>query len=192
MTPGSPPAATASVRMRGFERLRDPHVWGTTVGAAGGTVFVMANRGELAHPWPTVAMILWAGAFAGYVCFVFLVPRVFEAPRPPAPHAGLIYLSSVVGMLALIRIGTILADDAGRSSLRSAIIVVAVGLHFLPFASAFHTPMFKTLGSAMVTLGAAGFALGWAQNDSSAAAAAVISGIMMLAVIAADAARRRA
>lgn len=175
--------------MRGSERLGDPHVWGTSVGAAGATVFVMANRGALADPWRTGAAALWAGAVVAYVWFVFVVPRIFDEPQPPAPRAGLIYGSSVVGMLVLIRAGSTLADHAGRSALRPSIIVVAVGMHFLPFAMTFHTPVFKVLGSIMVALGTAGLALGWARSDNSAAAAAVASGIVMLVVIAADAAR---
>lgn len=164
-------------RMRGLHRIRDPHVWGTVVGAVGGTVFVMANREDLSSPWASIAAALWAGALIGYIWFVFVAPRLFDEALPAAPHAGLIYLGSVAGMLALIRVGT--------TELRPAIIVVAVGLHFFPFAWAFHMPMFAVLGSVMVVLGVAGLATGAAE------AAAVASGIAMIVVITADAARTR-
>ena len=187
---GTPrPVSSASTLARGFHRLRDPRVWGTVVGASGATVFVMENRGELANPWPVVAALTWAGAFFAYAWFVFVEPRVFIEIWPVGPRAGITYLGSVVGMLVLIHVGTALLADAGRDGLRPAVIVVAVGLHFIPFAAAFHTPMFKVLGSVMAVLGAAGFGLGWIWGDRGAAAAAVVAGVVMLVVITADAGR---
>ncbi|KAA1417676.1 hypothetical protein F0U44_15375 [Nocardioides humilatus] len=141
---------------RGFSRLQDPLVWGTTVGAAGGTAFVLANRGALRDPWPTLAFFVWAGALAIYVWFVFVARRTFDNTGSPAPHAAARYLGSVVGMLILIRIGTAVLDHVGATELRPALIVVAVGLHFFPFASAFHTPLFNVLGTVMVCIGAGG------------------------------------
>lgn len=189
MTGTQQPLSSASTRVRGLHRLWDPRVWGTTVGATGATVFVMENRGELANPWPTVAALTWAGAFIAYAWFVFARPRVFGEIGPVGPRAGITYLGSVVGMLVLIRVGTALLDDAGRDGLRPALIVIAVGLHFLPFAAAFHTPMFTVLGSLMAVLGAAGLGLGWVWDDRAAATAAVMTAVVMLVVIAADAGR---
>lgn len=164
-------------------------MWGTIVGAAGATVFVLANRDALAAPWPAVAALTWAGVFLAYVWFVFGRPRVFGEMDPVGPRAGVTYLVSVAGMLVLIRLGSTLLDDAGRIGLRPALIVVAVGLHFLPFAKAFHTPMFMVLGSLMAVLGAAGLGLGWVWDQRAAAASAVLTGILMLVVIAGDAGR---
>ena len=174
---------------RGLQRLWDPRVWGTTIGAAGATVFVLANRGGLPAPWPTVAVIAWAGALLAYLYVVFAQPRAFGEMDPVRPRAGLTYLASVVGMLVLIRLGTLLLDSADRLELRSALIVLAVGLHFLPFAKAFHTPMFTVLGSLMAVLGTVGLALGWVLDERIAAVSAVVTGIVMLVVIAGDAAR---
>lgn len=183
---------SAPARSRGIHRLWDPRVWGTTVGAAGATVFVVANRGTLATPWPAVATILWAGALLAYVWCVFVLPRAFGEMGPVGTRAGLTYLGSVVGMLVLIRLGTVVLDDTGRAGLRPALIVVAVGLHFLPFAKAFHTPMFGPLGSLMNVLGATGLVLGWVWDERAAAVSALVTGIVMLVVIAADAWRLRA
>ena len=189
MTGTQQPVSSASTLARGFHRLWDPRVWATAVGATGATVFVMANRSELANPWPIVAALTWAGAFFAYAWFVFVKPRVFIEIWSVGPRAGITYLGSVVGMLVLIRVGTALLDDAGRDGLRPAVIVIAVGLHFMPFAAAFHTPMFKVLGSVMAVLGAAGLGLGWVWDERAAAAAAVVTGVVMLVVIAADAGR---
>jgi hypothetical protein len=166
-------------------------VWGTTVGAVGASVFVMVNRGELTQPWPTVAVIVWVVALIAYTWFVFLAPRHFDHPGTANPHAGIIYLCSVVTMLLLIRGGTTLLEHAGTPALRPALIVIAVGLHFLPFAAAFHTSMFKVLGCVMVVLGTAGLAVGWWWDARIAATSAVASGVVMLVLITADAARSR-
>ena len=189
MLRAQPPRTSSGEPVRGVQRLWDPRVWGTIVGAAGATVFVMANRGSLPDPWPLVAVVTWAAAVLAYGWFVFGQPRVFGDPGPVGPRAGLTYLASVVGMLVLIRLGTTLLDDSG---LRPALIVVAVGLHFLPFARAFHTPMFALLGSLMAVLGGVGLVLGWAWDERAAAGAAVLTGIVMLVVIAADAGRTTA
>jgi len=124
-----------------------------------------------------------------YVWFVFGTPRVFGEMDPVGSRAGVTYLSSVIGMLVLIRLGTVLLGDASSVGLRPELIVVAVGLHFLPFAKAFHTPMFMVLGSLMTVLGAAGLVLGWVWDERAAAASAVVTGIVMLVVIAGDAGR---
>ena len=189
MTGTQQPVSAGSTLARGFHRLWDPRGWGTAVGATGATVFVMAYRGELANPWPIVATLTWAGAFFAYAWFVFVKPRVFTETSPVGRRAGITYLGSVIGMLVLIRVGTALLDDAGRGGLRPAVIVMAVGLHFVPFAAAFHTPMFKVLGSIMAVLGAAGLGLGWIWDGCAAAAAAVVTGVVMLVVITADAGR---
>jgi hypothetical protein len=184
------PVPTETRRGPGVARLRDPRIWGTTVGAAGGTLFVLANRSALGDPWREMATFVWAGALIAYIWFVFGMHRNFDDGRAPARRAGLIYLGSVAGMLIVIRFGTAVLDQAGATGLRPAIIVIAVGLHFFPFASAFRTPMFNILGTVMVVLGAGGLGLGAITSGTAASAAAVTSGIAMLCVIAADAARR--
>lgn len=172
---------------RGIRQIGDPRVWGTIVGAAGGSVFVLANRGDLADPWPAVAVAAWAGALVAYVWFVLVARRELGPVGPVGRGAGLVYLGSVVGMVVLIRVGSVLLEHEERIELRPALIVGAVGLHFLPFAAAFHTALFKTLGSFLVVLGSVGIALGWTWRDHAAAGAAVVAGIVMLLVIAADA-----
>lgn len=190
MTRTQDPVPTETRRARGVARIHDPRIWGTTVGAAGATVFVLANRSVLSDPWRGMATFVWAGALIAYLWFVFGVRRDFDDGQSPARRAGLIYLGSVAGMLILIRLGSAVLDQVGAPGLRPAVIVVAVGLHFFPFASAFRTPMFNILGTVMVVLGAGGLGLGAITSGTAASAAAVTSGIAMLSVIAADAARR--
>jgi hypothetical protein len=174
---------------RGIQRVWDPRVWGTMVGAVGATVFVLSNRTDLVRPWPAIALLAWAGGLAAYAWFVFAASRHFPAVQPVGRRAGLVYLGSVVAMLALIRVGTIVLESQQRSALRPAVIVVAVGLHFLPFARAFRTPMFTILGLLMAGLGTLGLILGWFWYQTAAPATAVLAGLVMLAVLAVDAAR---
>jgi hypothetical protein len=183
------PHTSASAPVRGVHRLWDPRVWGTIVGATGATVFVLTNRGALAPPWPTLAIIAWLGALLPYVWCVFGAPRVFDQVGPVGSRAGITYVVSVVGMLVLIRLGTVLLHDANIGGLRPALIVVAVGLHFLPFAKAFKAPMFLLLGTLMAVLGTAGLVLGWVWDEWAAATSAVVTGLVMLLVIAGDARR---
>lgn len=181
--------STTSARERGVQRLWFPGVWGTIVGAIGATVFVMVNRGALPTPWPIITALAWLAAFLAYAFFVFVRPRTFAEFDAVAPRAGLVYIASVVGMILLINFGSALLPDGRVDDLRPALTVIAVGLHFLPFAKAFHTPVFNVLGSLMFVIGAVGLGLGWWWSDDAAAASAVVTGVVMLVVIAADAAR---
>lgn len=187
MTDFSPPPRYD--RSRGIQRMWDPRVWGTIIGAVGATVFVLSNRDALPAPLPTVTMVAWAAALLLYLTFVFATRRTFGEIKRVGAKAGLVYLCSVLGMLALIQVGSVVLDNAGQTELRPSLTVIAVGLHFLPFAAAFHTPMFAPLGTVMAALGAAGLALGWSWDLRAGAGAAVVAGIVMLVVIAFDAAR---
>lgn len=176
-------------RFRGVHRIWDPRVWGTIIGAVGATVFVWSNRGALPAPIPLVATLAWAAALLLYLTFVFVTPRTFGPMQPVGAKAGLVYLGSVAGMLVLIQVGTLVLNNAGKTELGPSLTVIAVGLHFLPFAAVFHTPMFIPLGTIMAALGTAGLVLGWNLDVRAGASAAVIAGLVMLILIALDAAR---
>lgn len=175
------------VRSRGLARLWDPRVWGTVVGAVGATVFVWVNAPALPGAVTDVAVVLWTILLAVYVVEVFVRPRWFAPVVSLSRWAGAVYLVTVVAMLLLIRLGTALLPAAERDDLRPAVIVVAVGLHFLPFARAFHAPVFTRLGAVMTVLGVAGLLGGLLWSPAAAAAAAVLAGLVMLALIALDA-----
>ena len=91
-------------------------------------------------------------------------------------------------MSLLIGVGTAALHYQDYESARPALIAAVVGLHFLPFAWAFHERMFYWLGSAPVTLGVAGLGAELASFDTSASAAAVLSGLVMAGVVMAYAA----
>jgi hypothetical protein len=176
---------------RGLSRLADPRVWGPVIGAVGASVFVHANRGRLPDVASTGASALWTGALAVFVWAVFVTPRHFPPPRPLPRSAGVVYLASVVGMIAVIQAGGRALEAIDHPDVVPAVIVLAVGLHFLPFARAFRTPMFTRLGIVMTALGATGLALGLAWTSTAAAVVAVTTGLVMLVVMADDALRQR-
>jgi hypothetical protein len=170
---------------RGIREPLHPSVMGSMIGAMGATAFVLANRASLGEPWPLVALILWVILFAAYVTVVFLVPRRLPDVPPPAPHAGLIYVASIIGMVGLMMGGSSLVRLLGRPELQPAVVVVAVGLHFIPFAGAFKAPVFRRLGVVISLLGVAGLVLGgdWTR------ASAVTTGLVILALMTLDALR---
>ncbi|MBC7279336.1 hypothetical protein [Nocardioides sp.] len=172
---------------RGLQHLVHPRVWGAVIGAIGGSVFVHANRGELPAAVSTGALVVWAGALAVFVWAVLITSRLF-APLEPLPRsAAWVYFLSVAGMLVGIQLGRFALDAVGRVDVFPGVIVLAVGLHFLPFARAFATPMFTRLGLVMAVLGVAGLVLGLAWTGTATAAAAVVTGVVMLLVISQDA-----
>ena len=101
------------------------------------------------------------------------------------------YLASVVGMIAVIQAGRVVLEARDLADVTPAVIVLAVGLHLLPFARAFRTPMFTRLGVVMTVLGGTGLLLGLAWTATATAVVAVVTGLVMLAVMTDDALRGR-
>lgn len=133
------------------------------------------------HP---VALIAWALAMTWYGWAVWLSPAAeLPAGARPAPRAWLIYLASVAAMIAGIQVGRLLLDRADRLELLPAVIVICVGLHLVPFATAFGAHVFRLLGWAMAAIGSVGLMLGWFSGGVAVAAAAVVTGLVMLTVM---------
>ena len=117
-------ASPGARRSRGVQRLWDPRVWGTIIGAVGATVFVLSNREALPAPVPTVATLAWTAALLLYVTFVFAAPRetglVLGWHWDERAGAGSAVIAGLV-MLALI------ALDAARPTRPRAVPVPAPG-----------------------------------------------------------------
>ena len=138
-----------------------PQLIGTVIGAIGATAFVHANRGTLPGPWPVIAVLAWAVALVTLVWAALVRPRSLPVLAPPGPRAGLVYVASVIAML----------------------VVIAVGLHFVPFAAAFRAPVFTVLGWCLVAIGVVGLLLGLAAGAVAVAGAAVVTGLVMLVLM---------
>lgn len=178
------PTPTAPVRRRGITVPGHPQVLGSLIGAVGASTFVWANAPALPEFGHRAALAVWAVSIAVFALRVLLLPRVMPDLPRPAPHAGAIYGASCVAMVAAIALGRAALSSAGQERLAPALIALAVGLHFLPFAAAFHAPAFLTIGGCVAALGAAGLVLGFTVGTAWASAAAVSAGVAMLLIMA--------
>ena len=172
-----------SQKMPGIARAWDPRVWGTFVAAAGGTVFVLTNRGELADPWPPVALAAWGLVFVAHLWATLLMPRHFPRSGPISRSAPLVYCVSVIAMIAVIQLGRVALEQINRVDLHQALTVFAVGAHFFPFAKVFSNPFFTRLAWVMSTLGVLATIVGLAWSGTASAAVVVVNGLVMLALL---------
>ncbi|MDN5879383.1 MAG: hypothetical protein L0H60_07535, partial [Micrococcaceae bacterium] len=171
----------------GYRRMGHPRVSGSVVGAVGGCAFIVVNTPALDGPWALGLRLLGLAALGLWVWAVLLRPR----PLPPHPRpdrtGGIVYFGGLIAMFAIMFIGIRWLEAAGREGLEPAVVALAVGAHFLPYARAFAAPIFLWLGSVMVALGIAGLALGLTSTVVAAPAAAVAAGFVLLIGSAVDA-----
>ncbi|PPF56483.1 hypothetical protein C5B94_03430 [Clavibacter michiganensis] len=154
-------------------RFVDPRRIGALAGLVGAATFVFSYAGGLDDAAAVAVKVLVVVIVVATLGMLFVRPRGLGPFVPPSRVAIGVYLLCVVGELALIRVGTDALVDAGRDELRPALIVLVVGLHFLPFAWAFHERMFTWLGAMLVALGAVGLL------TAAAELVAVIAGLAM-------------
>lgn len=160
-------------------RFVDPRRIGALAGLVGAVTFVSSYAAGL-HPVAAVAShVLVVVLVVATLGMLFVRPRDLGPFVPPSRVAIGVYLLCVVGELALIRVGTDALVHAGREELRPALIVLVVGLHFLPFAWAFHERMFSWLGAMLVVLGGVGLLT--AAAELVAVTAGLAMGGMLLA-----------
>jgi len=128
--------------------------------------------------WTAGVVLVLAALSAHYVWPVALGPMA-----RPSRLALATYLACVAGELALINLGSRALTAAAAGELRPALIAAVVGLHFIPFAWAFHERMFGWLGGLVCVLGGTGLLAGAMGVAHAADAAAVLSGLVMLIII---------
>ncbi len=163
--------------------LVDPRRWGSLIGLIGGLVFIGSYSSVFGvavstAAWTAGVVLVLAALSAHYVWPVALGPMA-----RPSRFALATYLACVAGELALINLGSRTLTVAGDRELRPALIAAVVGLHFIPFAWAFHERMFFWLGGLVCGLGATGLLAGALGVAHAAEALAVLSGLVMLIVI---------
>ncbi|MGB3186961.1 MAG: hypothetical protein WBG36_03090 [Ornithinimicrobium sp.] len=172
---------------RGIAHLLHPQVLGAIIGSAGASAFVFVNKDILPEPWPSVAVVAWALTLLGCAWTVLLRARRLRELEAPHPRAGLVYTAAVAGMLGAFLFGRVVLDAVGLPELQPAVIVMAVGLHFVPFAHVFDAPVFGALGWSIFAVGLLSLLLGLAAGAVFVAAGAVATGLLMLAFIGLDA-----
>jgi hypothetical protein len=162
------------------------------IGAVGGLVFILINAGELPGPVSLVIRGVGVAAFVFVLWFAVLRRRPDRAPlEPPSPRAMRIYWISVAAEAAAIPIGaTVIAAALGLPQLTVCWVILVVGVHFLPFATAFELPIFTHMGWTLVALAVVGGALTLAVSDLAAPATAILAGVVLLFFSALGAAQR--
>lgn len=160
-TDGSPSATAhdAHASVRGVSALRHPVVSGGLIGIVGGAAFVFGGVAGL--PEPAQAPLRWAaaGVVALALVAVLFCRRALPAPRPPAAGAGRVYGVCVVAMLLLMPFTRLAALALDAPTAQISLVAAVVGAHFLPFARAFHAPVFRWIGGPCSPLGSAGHSL---------------------------------
>lgn len=176
---------TQRERMEQGAHPMDPRRLGSSIAVVGGVVFVAANAPVLGAPVRWLLLLAAVALAAWLVWRLFLRPRSLGTPQAPHRFAGLIYLISVVAMLALIAAGGAWLRASGHEAAQPSLIALVVGLHFVPFAMAFREPMLIQLGTAVAAMGAVGLVLGILLGDPWGAGAAFAAGFVQLGVVAA-------
>ncbi|WP_256829667.1 hypothetical protein [Ornithinimicrobium faecis] len=168
---------------RGINWVGHPEVSGSLVGASGGTVFVLVNRGGLPGAWPAIALAAWGVAALAYVWTTFVRVRLMPELARPATSAPVVYVLSVLGMVGLIVLGARVLEWVDLPEAQPSLVVTAVGLHFLPFARAFRAPVFRVLGVVLAVIGLLGVTGTVLLGPVAAASAAVLAGLVIFAVM---------
>ena len=157
---------------------------GSTIGLAGGAAFVLINRQSLPSAPAWAALLAWIVLLALAVWRVWLRPGPVDGLARPRPRAGAIYGAACVGMVLLMALGSRVLTAAGVEHAVPALVVTAVGLHFLPFSYAFAAPFFVGLGTLLAFLGALGLILALTLGAPWGAGFAVLAGLVMTGLVA--------
>ncbi|MXG88879.1 hypothetical protein [Nocardioides flavescens] len=128
---------------------------GSLIGCAGGLAFVLVSAGGVPGAWWWRALGL---VLAGAVLVAIVVSRA-PAPPPPDRRALRIYGACVLAMVLAILVGARVLNALGETDLVRLWVVLVVGIHFVPFASAFRQPLFTRLGATMAAIAVAAGAI---------------------------------
>ena len=133
---------------------------GSLVAITFGTVFVLANSGGLARPWPLVVRVAGLSVAALLISGVVLVARG-GSRATAAPAADFVdrryWLIVTLEAAALFGGLAVINGVLHRSAVAVAWVALVVGVHFFGLAWIWHLPLYHRLGAAMTALSAAGF-----------------------------------
>lgn len=153
---------------------------GSTIGATFGVVFVSVNAGAFAAPWDSIVRVLGVTAFAATIWF-----GVVRAPRGREGELGArakrTYGVAVLAEVTAILVGALVFNELGLPQLVLPWVVIVVGLHFLPFATAFAAPVFKSLAWILVFVGLIGCTATALVADIAGPVTGVVAGLVLLA-----------
>lgn len=151
---------------------------GALIGGSFGLVYVLVNSGALGTPTGPVLQV------AGVLAFVALLGLTFRgrgaAGSGERPHFGRFYWLVVLGEVAAIVLGSQVLNALGLPPLPWVTIVV--GLHLLPLARMWGSPVLGWAGAVLALLGVAGLVAAVAGGSAAVVAllAGVLPGVFML------------
>jgi hypothetical protein len=154
---------------------------GALIAAIAGLAFVLVNAGTLSDQPALVIRVL--GGLAGAVVIAIVLTRTDEStPVPTSGRAAWrVYWAMVALEVVLLIGGSRLLVAHGHTELTAPWVAFIVGLHFLPFASAFTAPLFRWLAWVLIALGVVGGLLGVLVGEAAGAVVAgILSGITLL------------
>lgn len=155
---------------------------GSLISAVGGLVFVLVNAGGLPDPLGLAVALTGVAVFVAAVWYS--VERTRSWPRGPAPlpRSMRVYWACVAAEVVAIPVGALVLREVVRRPVLTPVwVVFVVGVHFLPFASAFGVPLFGALGVSMMVVAVVGAVAAWNVGAVGAAAAGVAAGALLLA-----------
>lgn len=174
---------------RGIGALGHPLVSGGLIGVVGGAAFLFGGIAGLPPASQGALRTLAAAVVVVALVAVLLLPRSLPEQVPPARAAVRVYGVSVAAMLLLLPATRLVAKAMDAPTAQIALVAVVVGGHFLPFASAFHAPVFRWIGGSMLVFGLLGAALAVAGMAEAGPAGAAAAGAAMLLIVAVQALR---
>jgi hypothetical protein len=134
-------------------------VVGSLVAVTFGTVFVVANSGGLAGPWPLVVRAAGLVVAALLIGGLVLVTRT-RSTATAAPASDFVdrryWLIVALEAVALFGGLAVINGVLHRSAVAVVWVALVVGVHFFGLARIWHLPLYHLLGAAMTVLALAG------------------------------------
>lgn len=154
---------------------------GALVAATAGVAFILVNAGSLTDQAAIVVRVVGGVAGVGVIARVLTRREPGAQDASPALAAWRVYWTMVAFEVVLLVVGSRVLVSSGHKELATPWVALVVGLHFLPFARAFGTPMFRWLGWALIALGVVGgLAAALVGESVGAVSAGVGSGVVLL------------
>lgn len=156
---------------------------GALIGSIGGLVFIVVNAGQLPEPTGLVVRLAGVAAFLVVVWFGVIRPGAGPASASrPSRQAMRVYWICVLAEVISIPVGANVINRVfHRPDLVVLWVVAVVGAHFIPFAKAFHAPVFTWLSWTLIALAALGALAGVTVSPQAAPWTAVLAGVALLA-----------
>jgi hypothetical protein len=169
--------------------VRVPQSVASLIAAVLGELFIQLTAGSLPPALVVPVRILGVLAFFAVVWYAVVRQRPSAPERYRRPRTALrnYYIGLGLLILALPAGIWLFTEVLPVPALIVPWLVVLVGVHFVPFASAFGIPLFERMGAVLMAIGVVGGALVLNFTTSVSALTGVVAGLTLLLFAAAAA-----